>query len=71
MARSDHAQVPCGEFKVPLLGIPQSAVRQECDCCHKDFPLTELELTGVQVLCPRCRAGGDEIARLSPVKPGV
>lgn len=28
-----------------------------CDCCHDLFPIRELELTGSQFLCPKCRRG--------------
>ncbi len=49
-----HAQVQIGEFKVPLIGIPPSAVLESCDCCHDDIGLSEAVFTGSQVLCPKC-----------------
>ena len=45
-------------FKVPLLGIPPAAGLQECDSCHDEFGLGDVELTPVcnQFLCRKCQA---------------
>lgn len=42
-------------FRGPLIGIPEAAVLQECDCCHHEFPLAQVELSGRQMLCQKCR----------------
>lgn len=54
---SKHATVEREGFRVPLIGIPETSVLQECDCCHQEFPIRELEVTdnGGQVLCGKCR----------------
>lgn len=51
----EYAYVEREGFRVPLIGIPAAAVLQECDLCHDEFPLKEMELVGAQALCPRCR----------------
>lgn len=52
----DHAIIPRGEYRVPLLGIPPDARLQECDLCHDNFSLREIELTETgQILCRECR----------------
>lgn len=50
-----HAMVKREGFRVPLLGIPPSAVLQECDLCHDEFALRDVEICGSQVFCFRCR----------------
>ena len=52
---ADHATVEREGFRVPLIGIPPGAVLQECDCCHQEFPLKEVEYNGIQTLCRKCR----------------
>lgn len=54
-AKPKHATVPLGEYNVPLIGIPPSAVLEECDLCHDEFKLMEITLTGTQLLCPKCK----------------
>lgn len=56
MALEDHAKVERDGFKVPLLGIPPEAVLQECELCHNEYPLRDVEMTITgQVLCTKCR----------------
>ncbi len=50
-----YATVERDGFTVPLIGIPESAVLQECDLCHNEFPMRDLELSGTQTLCRKCR----------------
>lgn len=53
-----YATVEREGFQVPLIGIPAEAVLQECDGCHDEFPIRELEMSGcAQVLCKKCREG--------------
>jgi hypothetical protein len=54
--RDDHAIVPLGEYNVPLIGIPKTAVLEECDLCHEEFRLSDVELIGYQILCRKCRS---------------
>lgn len=57
MALEDHAKVERDGFKVPLLGIPPDAVLQECELCHNEYPLRDVEMTATgQVLCVKCRS---------------
>jgi hypothetical protein len=57
MALKDHAIVEREGFKVPLLGIPPDAVLQECELCHNEFPLRDVEMTDFgQILCAKCRS---------------
>jgi formylmethanofuran dehydrogenase subunit E len=54
--KEKHAMVERDGFKVPLIGIPPDAVLQECDLCHDEFPMRQLEITdNGQVLCEKCR----------------
>ena len=56
MPLPDHAIIEREGYKVPLLGIPPSAVLQECDLCHDEFPLRDVEIGDAgQVLCLECR----------------
>jgi hypothetical protein len=53
---TDHAIVEREGFKVPLLGIPPDAVLQECECCHDEFSMREIEMSAAgQMLCAKCR----------------
>ena len=52
----DHAIIQREGFNVPLIGVPPEAVLQECDCCHEENPIREIELTeSGQFLCEKCR----------------
>lgn len=42
-------------FEVPLIGIPAESALDTCDLCGNWFPLRELEWTGKQNLCVKCR----------------
>lgn len=56
MALKDHAIVEREGFKVPLLGIPPDAVLQECELCHEEYPLRDVEMSATgQILCKKCR----------------
>ena len=56
MALKDHAIVEREGFKVPLLGIPPDAVLQECELCHTEYPLRDVEMSDSgQILCKKCR----------------
>ena len=53
---TEHATVQREGYTVPLIGIPKTAVLQECDCCHEENPLAEVELQPAgQMLCTKCR----------------
>lgn len=55
MAREDHAEVEREGFRVPLIGIRPSEMQDECDLCHHIFNIRQLEWTGTQLLCAKCR----------------
>lgn len=51
----DHAIVEKDGFKVPLIGIPPSAMEQECECCGHIFPLNQIEMSeSGKMLCAKC-----------------
>jgi len=52
-----HAEIQIGEYKVPLIGIPMSAVEYKCDSCKETFHIQELELNygGNKFLCIKCK----------------
>lgn len=52
---SKHASIRLGGFTIPLIGVPQDATLQECDCCHDIFPIQDIEIVGTQLLCVKCR----------------
>ena len=52
---TDHATVQREGFTVPLIGIPPSAMLEECDCCHDQFSIRDMQLCDGQMLCPKCR----------------
>ena len=53
----DHAIIEREGFKVPLIGISPDAVLQECELCHHEFGLREIEMSeSGQMLCQKCRA---------------
>lgn len=49
-----HAIVTRDGYEVPLIGIPPSAVADDCDCCGNPVGLSEAVFTGEQILCPNC-----------------
>jgi len=51
---SQHAMVVKDGYKVPLIGIPPSAVMETCDCCHEEYGMSELTWSGQQMLCKKC-----------------
>ena len=51
-----HATVAVGGYEIPLIGVPQDAVLEECQCCGDRFGMSTVELIGTQFLCARCRA---------------
>jgi formylmethanofuran dehydrogenase subunit E len=55
-----HATVRVGGFEIPLIGLPKSSTLEECDLCHDEFHLTEIEYNGKQFLCERCREQANE-----------
>jgi hypothetical protein len=54
-----HALVPRDGFMVPLIGVPAEAALQECECCHLEYGLLDLEFNGVQMLCAKCRSSSE------------
>jgi formylmethanofuran dehydrogenase subunit E len=52
---SEHATVSRDGYSVPLIGVPVEATSSECDLCHDTFHVTELEWSGSQMLCAKCR----------------
>ena len=47
--------VPLGEWSVPLLGIPASAVEEQCDECKESQHLTKVAIVGSsRFLCSIC-----------------
>lgn len=51
----NYATVKRDGYEVPLIGIPVSAVKEECEGCRKEFDMDLLEFTGAQMLCENCR----------------
>ena len=65
MDLKDHAIVEREGFKVPLLGIPPDAVLQDCELCHNEYSLRDVEMTDSgQILCKKCRAAAKPNAPL-------
>jgi len=56
MAITDHACVRIGDYVIPLLTVPDHAVREECDLCHDYFYIGDIEYNGIQYLCYKCRS---------------
>lgn len=50
-----HAIIRLGEYTVPLIGIAPVEVLEQCDLCHDLFSIQQIQLTGTQFLCPKCR----------------
>ena len=64
MALKNHALVEREGFKVPLIGISPDAVLQECELCHNEYPMRDVEITGCgQILCKKCRADKIKICK--------
>jgi hypothetical protein len=40
-----HAMVPTGEFMVPLIGIPETAVEERCDRCGNHLHLSKIVIS--------------------------
>jgi hypothetical protein len=56
MNEHKKAMVEPDNVRVPLVGIEPAAVLQECDLCHEQRPLREVELNDAgQFLCWNCR----------------
>lgn len=53
-SKAGHATVWREGFHIPLIGIPVSAVMEECDCCHDVFGISMVTWTGTQMLCEKC-----------------
>ena len=71
MALEDHAKVERDGFKVPLLGIPPDAVLQECELCHNEYPLRDVEMSkSGQILCNKCLAAESANESSSPTAAG-
>lgn len=51
-----HAVVRRDGYDVPLIGIPEEAVLETCDCCGETIGLSTATFTGTQILCRRCAA---------------
>lgn len=51
-----HAMVVRDGFKVPLIGIPEEAVLETCDCCGEQIGFSESTFNGKQILCKKCAA---------------
>lgn len=49
-----HATVNKDGYNVPLIGVAEEAVLEECDCCHEQHALLDLTWTGTQTLCAKC-----------------
>lgn len=49
-----HAIVKLGDYKIPLIGIPEEAGLETCDCCGDTIGLSYATFTGSQILCSKC-----------------
>lgn len=61
-----HAFVPFHGHRVPLIGVRQTEVLEECDCCGDLFGLSQISLTGTQFLCLKCNRPSTAPAPTSP-----
>ncbi len=52
----DHATIKVSGYSIPLIGVPKPSTLEECDCCHDEYRLQEVERVGVQWLCRKCRS---------------
>lgn len=41
-------------FIVPLIGVPEASVLEECDLCHSQSGIGSVRFNGVQMLCGKC-----------------
>lgn len=53
--REDHCLVKKDGYTVPLIGVPVGSGLERCDLCGDAFPLWDVEYTGQQMLCQKCR----------------
>jgi len=58
-----YAKVRIGEYEIPLIGIPEGAALEECDCCHETIGLSDAIFTTKQILCHRCAEGDLQTVR--------
>lgn len=50
-----HATVRLGDYRVPLIGVNQSATEEKCDKCKRVFHLSEVKLDHDRFMCWSCR----------------
>lgn len=51
----DHAIIQREGFRVPLIGVPCDAVLEECDLCHEEKGIMEIQFSDCgQLLCKKC-----------------
>jgi hypothetical protein len=50
-----HAVIHIGEYNIPLIGIPDDAVREVCDVCKTKHHIQSVELMGRYILCRFCK----------------
>jgi hypothetical protein len=50
-----HAQITIGEYTIPLLLVPESAVEDTCDLCGGTFHIQALEFVGGEIVCLKCK----------------
>lgn len=50
----NHATVRLGDYKVPLIGIDQSATEEKCDGCQRTYHLSEIRLNQNRFMCWSC-----------------
>jgi len=55
MSLEQHATVRVDGMVLPLIGIPKGATLEECALCHDEFHICDVEWTGKQMLCKKCR----------------
>ena len=49
-----HAEVKVSGYTVPLIGVPPTAMLEECDLCHDYLSLQSISYNGKQFLCTKC-----------------
>jgi hypothetical protein len=57
-----HAEIKVGEYVIPLIGISPEAALYECDLCHDQFSIEDVQLNeaGNQFLCRKCQSVKNE-----------
>ena len=55
-----HATVMKDGFTVPMIGIPETSVLEECDCCHSQTGIGSVRFNGVQMLCGKCESESEK-----------